>query len=118
MSALLRLCAALTVALVFTAGATPASAAQCKAASDCRGPLPQYCRQCGGHHSVCAHWACVSGSCEIQTCPAGEPQCRKASDCRGPLPDICKRCANGRQVCAHHACVAGQCETQICPRPS
>jgi hypothetical protein len=43
---------------------------QCKQASDCKGPVPTYCRQeCpSGIGNPCAHHACIGGMCEIVTC--------------------------------------------------
>ncbi|MCL2449820.1 MAG: hypothetical protein FWD17_12805 [Polyangiaceae bacterium] len=40
----------------------------CTTASDCRGPLPQFCLVCSDGIAACAHWACVAGQCEVATC--------------------------------------------------
>jgi hypothetical protein len=44
------------------------SDAGCSADSDCSGILPQYCQVCSDGSQACAHWACVSGQCQIATC--------------------------------------------------
>jgi hypothetical protein len=52
--------------------AAPAQAADqwCRRASQCKGPLPMICMYCQDlNHSVCAHWACVSHTCKVETCP-------------------------------------------------
>jgi hypothetical protein len=43
---------------------------QCKEASDCKGPVPNYCLQeCpNARGNPCAHHACIGGMCEIVTC--------------------------------------------------
>jgi hypothetical protein len=60
---------------VFAAVGTPAAFAVekspfCEKASQCRGPLPHFCRRCDNGHSACAHWACIKHHCEIATCGA------------------------------------------------
>src|SRR5262249_62394825 len=37
--------------------------AECATATDCHGPLPQFCLTCG-----CAHWACEAGRCVVEVC--------------------------------------------------
>ena len=67
------------------------SAQACKAASDCKGVLPQSCLVCKDGSDGCAHWACVADKCAIEYCPAvsggvpGGEQCEKAGDCKGAL---------------------------------
>ena len=41
---------------------------QCELDTDCSGALPQFCRVCGDGTESCAHWSCVSNSCQIVTC--------------------------------------------------
>jgi len=40
----------------------------CEKASQCRGPLPHYCRRCDNGRFGCAHWACIKHHCEIASC--------------------------------------------------
>jgi hypothetical protein len=40
----------------------------CVTAGNCRGPLPQLCRVCADGQTACAHWACMSGACQVATC--------------------------------------------------
>jgi hypothetical protein len=87
------------------------SASSCVTASNCRGPLPNLCKVCGDGSDGCAHWACVSGQCQIEYCA---PECVTAADCHGALPALCRTCSNGEWGCAHHVCVAGQCEVGYC----
>ncbi len=42
----------------------------CTADTDCSGALPQYCRQCDDGSTVCAHWSCVQGACNVVSCPS------------------------------------------------
>jgi hypothetical protein len=42
--------------------------ARCIRASQCKGPLPLFCVQCGDGHYACPHWACVRHRCVVQTC--------------------------------------------------
>jgi hypothetical protein len=92
------------------------SLAVCEVASDCKGLLPMYCRVCANGKTACAHFACESGKCKVETCPAAPviPACKVASDCTGPLPMYCQVCSDGTSACAHHVCVNGQCSTQTC----
>jgi hypothetical protein len=56
--------------------AAPAQAADqwCRRASQCKGPLPMICMYCQSlQKSVCAHWACVHHTCEVQICPEYTP---------------------------------------------
>ena len=41
---------------------------QCQLDTDCTGLLPDFCRVCGDGTESCAHWSCVSNSCQIVTC--------------------------------------------------
>lgn len=43
----------------------------CVSAADCKGVLPALCQQCPGGGTACAHFACVSGACEVVTCGSG-----------------------------------------------
>ena len=45
-----------------------ASTESCVTASNCHGALPDLCRVCANGGDGCAHWACVSGQCEINYC--------------------------------------------------
>ncbi len=94
--------------------------ASCKAASDCKGPLPQLCKTCSnGETGGCAHYDCVSNKCAIAYCEPAAPApgtCKKASDCHGILPQLCKICGNGTEECEHFVCVSGQCQEQLCPQ--
>ncbi len=48
----------------------PAPSNSCSAASDCSGALPDFCRLCSDGSEACAHWACDSGTCQIESCPS------------------------------------------------
>jgi hypothetical protein len=43
----------------------------CRTAADCRGLLPQLCKQCADGSFGCAHHACVAGQCEVAYCANG-----------------------------------------------
>ena len=48
----------------------PAADNSCSEASDCSGALPDFCRVCSDGSESCAHWACDSGTCQIESCPS------------------------------------------------
>jgi hypothetical protein len=43
-------------------------APSCQTAHDCTGPLPLVCTICDGGGFGCAHFACVSGECQMAFC--------------------------------------------------
>jgi hypothetical protein len=53
-------------------GQQDSGAFECNRASDCTGPVPQWCTECdagnGGTTESCAHNACVHHRCEIVIC--------------------------------------------------
>ena len=44
-------------------------ATKCRVASDCKGMLPMFCRQCPNGAAICAHYDCVDGQCQVRYCP-------------------------------------------------
>ncbi len=42
----------------------------CSEASDCSGAVPDFCRVCSDGSEQCAHWACDTGTCQIESCPS------------------------------------------------
>jgi hypothetical protein len=53
-------------------GQQDSGAFECNRASDCTGPVPQWCTECdagnGGTTESCAHNACIHHQCEIVIC--------------------------------------------------
>jgi len=54
---------------VFDRTACKCVAAGCASVSDCSGPVPQLCEVCSNGTTACAHWACVTGQCQVAICP-------------------------------------------------
>lgn len=40
----------------------------CKSATDCQGPLPQFCEICADGATRCAHFTCSAGHCAVSAC--------------------------------------------------